>query len=166
MAQQDLFISWLHDAYAMEINLTHVLEHRVDDAKNYPSIQMKDQQHLDQTRQHAEMVKSILERLGENTSAVKSGMAHIMGNVQAISTGPTKDEMVKNCLADYASESFEIACYRSLITAAQGLGDSTAAQTFQRILQDEQDAASFLLSVIPDVTQDALMGDQSQRMAA
>ncbi len=166
MAQTDLYITWLHDAYAMEINLTQVLEHRVDDAKNYPSIQMKIQQHLDQTRQHAEMVKSVLERLGESTSAVKSGMAHIMGNVQAISTGPTKDEMVKNCLADYASESFEIACYRSLITAAQGLGDTMSAQSFQRILQDEQDAASFLMSVIPDVTQDALMGNTPQTQAA
>ncbi len=166
MAQNDLYISWLHDAYGMEINLTHVLEHRVDDAKNYPTIQMRVQQHLEQTRQHAEMVKSVIERLGENTSAIKTGIANISGTLQAVSTGPTKDEMVKNCLADFASESFKIACYTSLIVAAQGLGDTSAVQTFQRILQDERDMASFYLSVIPDVTSDVLMADSSQMKAA
>jgi ferritin-like metal-binding protein YciE len=72
--------------------------------------------------------------------------------VQGISTGPAKDELVKNCLADYATEDFEIACYTSLLTAAQEFGDQDLVRTCQRILQDEQDMARWLELQIPLAT--------------
>src|SRR3954453_19171381 len=77
MAHQDTVIAWLNDAHALELNLAQVLEHRVNDTKDHPHIQARIQQHLDQTRRHAELVKGCVERLGGNTSAVKSAMGQI-----------------------------------------------------------------------------------------
>ncbi|HSH80412.1 MAG TPA: DUF892 family protein, partial [Herpetosiphonaceae bacterium] len=76
--------------------------------------------------------------------------------VQGISTGPAKDELIKNALADYSAEHFEIASYTSLISAAQSLGDLETAQICQQILQDELAQQSWLAQQIPLITQEML----------
>jgi ferritin-like metal-binding protein YciE len=156
MAHQDTVIAWLNDAHALELNLVQVLEHRVSDTKDHPHIQTRVQQHLEQTRRHAELVKGCIERLGGSTSTVKSAMGQIGGFFQGVSTGMAKDEMVKNALADYASEQFEIASYTSLIAAAQAIGDQQTATVCQQILRDEDEMARWLQQQIPIITQEFL----------
>jgi len=156
MAHQETVIAWLNDAHALELNLTQVLEHRVEDTKDHPQMQARIQQHLEQTRRHAELVKGCIERLGGSTSAIKSGMGKIGGFFQGVSTGMAKDEIVKNALADYASEQFEIASYTSLIAAAQALGDREMAAICQQILRDEEEMAGWLQQQIPTITQEFL----------
>lgn len=68
-------------------------------------------------------------------------MAHVMGIVQGASTGAAMDEMVKNCLADYATEHFEIASYRALSAAAQKVGDQETVIVCEEIIKDEQEMA-------------------------
>jgi ferritin-like metal-binding protein YciE len=156
MAHQETYLAWLKDAHAMEVNLVQVLENHAKDAEGHPQMQAKIQEHLQQTRHHADLVERCINRLGDNTSAIKSGMGKIMGAVQGISTGPAKDELIKNALADYASEHFEIACYTSLLAGAQALGDQETAMVCQQILRDEQDMARFLEQQIPLATQEFL----------
>jgi ferritin-like metal-binding protein YciE len=156
MADQNTVTSWLNDAHALELNLVQVLEHRVNDTKDYPQIQSRIQQHLEQTRRHAELVKGCIERLGGSTSAVKSAMGQVSGLFQGISTGLAKDEIVKNALADYASEQFEIASYTSLIAAAQTIGDQQTAAVCRQILHDEEEMARWLQQQIPLITQEFL----------
>src|SRR5947209_6302729 len=52
MNEKELLIHWLNDAYGMENALVQILEHQTKDAKDYPQVQMKLQQHLDQTHRH------------------------------------------------------------------------------------------------------------------
>src|SRR5947209_12818380 len=118
MNRQETVLAWLNDAHAMETSLIQILEHRVKDAEAFPTVQAKDQQHLEQTRRHAELVKGCVERLGGSTSSVKSMLAGLFGTFQAPMTGAARDEIVKNFLTDYAAESFEVASYTSLIAAA------------------------------------------------
>src|SRR5689334_12914341 len=99
-------------------------------------MQARIQQHLQETRRHADLVKGCIERLGGSTSALKSGMGKVSGFFQGVSTGMAKDEIVKNALADYASEHFEIASYTSLLAAALALGDQQQASVCQEILRD------------------------------
>jgi ferritin-like metal-binding protein YciE len=165
MAHQEMVIAWLNDAHALELNLVQVLEHRVSDTKDHPQMQTKIQQHLEQTRRHAELVKQCIERLGGSTSAVKSTMGQISGFFQGVSTDMAKDEIVKNALADYASEQFEIACYTSLLAAAQALGDQQMATVCQQILRDEEDMARWLQQQIPALTQ-AFLGQQARAHGA
>src|SRR5918911_4841797 len=93
---KDLFVSWLNDAYSMEQSIAQVLENHVKDAKNNPQLQAKLQEHLDQTRRHADLVKDCLQCLGESPSAIKSTMANVMGTIQGMATGGAKDELVKD----------------------------------------------------------------------
>jgi hypothetical protein len=55
MTDRHLLIAWLNDAHGMENALVQVLEHQVKDAKDYPQIQARIQQHLEQTRRHADL---------------------------------------------------------------------------------------------------------------
>ncbi len=55
-------------------------------------------------------------------------------------------------LADYASEHFEIACYRSLIAAAEEAGKPQVAEVCSEILEDEEAMADWIEEQIPEVT--------------
>jgi ferritin-like metal-binding protein YciE len=157
MAHHELVLSWLNDAYAMEESITHVLENHAKDAKDMPDMQAGIQRHLEVTRRHAELVKAQIERLGGKTSSIKSAMSHVMGAAQGISTGMAKDELIKNALADYSTEHFEIASYTSLLTAAQELGDQQLAAMCEGIIEDEEGMATFLADHIPTLTRQVLM---------
>jgi len=94
--------------------------------------------------------------MGESPSTVKSGMANVMGMLQGMSTGMAQDELVKNGIADYATEYFEMASYKALITAAQELGDQESVRTFQEILRDEEEMANWLNQQLPTIVQETM----------
>lgn len=165
MAHEQTMVNWLNDAYGLENNLIQVLEHRVKDMKDHPQMQAKVQQHLEQTRHQAEMLRGCIERLGGKTSALKTGIANIMGTFQGMSTEAAPDEMVKNALSDYASEQFEIACYTSLIAGAEAIGDTETAQICRQILREEEDMANWLAQQIPVITK-MYLGEQVREHTA
>lgn len=152
----ETIVNWLKDAHAMEQNLIQVLESHARDARNHPQMHERLQQHLEQTRHHADLVEGCLKRLGSSPSTIKSGMGSITGAFQGISTSPAKDELVKNVLADYASEHFEIASYKSLMSGAEAVGDMETARVCQQILRDEESMASWLEQQIPVATREYL----------
>src|SRR3954469_3326273 len=156
MAHQELVIAWLNDAHAMELAIAQVLEQHAEQAKDHPPMHTALQRHLEQTRRHADLVKGCVERMGGETSGIKTGMASVMGTVQGMTTKLAKDDLVKNTLHDYGTEHFEIACYTSLIAAAENLGDQQTAQVCQEILRDDQAMADFLFQQIPLATVEML----------
>jgi ferritin-like metal-binding protein YciE len=156
MATNDLVIAWLNDAHAMELGIAQVLENHAASAADHPQMQSMLQQHLEQTRRHADLVKGCVERLGGDTSGIKTGMASVMGTIQGMSTKIAKDELIKNTLHDYGTEHFEIACYTSLMAAAETIGDQETARVCRQILGEEQEMADFLFQQIPTVTREML----------
>lgn len=156
MAHRDTFLSWLNDAYAMERDIEKVLESHADDAKDYPNIQSKIRQHLEVTRSQAERVKGVIERLGGDVSTIKTGMSKLMGMIKGASTELAKDQLIKNALAEYATEYFEIASYKSLVAAARRLGDQQAVETFEQIIKEEEEMALWLDQQLPTVTQEMM----------
>lgn len=147
---RETLISWLNDAYAMEKGLVQVLENHADDVKDHnPEAYRKIVEHLEKTKLHADRVEQCVARLGGDTSTFKSAMGQVSGFFQGRSTGAAPDELVKNALADYASEHFEIACYRALITGARSLGLNEIAQVCEEILRDEEDMARWLEKQLP-----------------
>jgi ferritin-like metal-binding protein YciE len=151
MNDKELLISWLNDAHAMEKALIKVLEHRIDDAKDFPAVQEMDRQHLEETKRHAALVTQCIERLGEKPSTAKSIMGTMFGAMQAPMTGLARDEIVKNCLMDYAAENFEVASYRALITAANQIGDQETVLVCERIMQEDLEMANRILESLPMV---------------
>ncbi|PTY07692.1 hypothetical protein DB347_05535 [Opitutaceae bacterium EW11] len=153
MSQTDQVISWLNSAYAMEQAQIQVLENHAQDAGDFPSVRSRDEQHIEETKRHADRVKYCLQLLDASPSTTKSVVGSITGMVQGASSGMYKDELVKNFLSDYASEHFEIACYRSLIAAAHAIGRPEIAEICREILQDEEAMAEWLAQNIPTMTE-------------
>lgn len=152
MTQNEQLTTWLNSAYAMEQSLAKVLENHAKDAKDLPEMQRRIEEHINETHTQADRVADCLARLGQKPSAVKSAMGNVMGMVQGASTGMFRDELVKNVLADYASEHFEIACYRSLIAAAEAADQPEIAEICAEILEEEEAMAAWLEEQIDDVT--------------
>jgi ferritin-like metal-binding protein YciE len=147
----DLVLAWLNDALAMENALAVVLKHRISDAKGFPAIEEMDRQHLAETLNHAELVKQCIAHLGAKPSTVKSLFGTIFGAVQAPVTGLTKDEVVKNCLVDHATEQFEVASYAALIAAARELGDQEIVRICEQNMREDQAMAERIMAGLPAV---------------
>jgi ferritin-like metal-binding protein YciE len=162
MSHQELLVNWLKDAYAMEMTLAVALDNHAKDAEKQPAICSRIEQHAEQTRRHAELVKSCVERLGGKVSVIKTSLGNMFGAIKEAPMGLAEDELVKNALSDYASEHFEIACYRALITAAQAQGDTETATICQQILADEVAQASWLEQQLPTMVQQ-FYGQQASR---
>ena len=153
MAHKELLNAWLKDAYSMEIALIPVLENHAKDAKDMPAVKARDEQHIEETKRHAEMVKACIERRGDSLNTVKTAVGGMIGTMQSVMTAPFKDEVIKNCLSDYAAENFEVASYTALVQAAEAEGDHQTAQVCRQILQEDQAMADWIRNNMGTVVQ-------------
>jgi ferritin-like metal-binding protein YciE len=145
----DLLISWLNDAYAMENSLIQVLQNRIKGTADFPDLQALDRQHLEETRRHAERVQQCITRLGEKPSSVKSFFGTVYGAIQAPMTGFGRDEIVENTKVDYSAEQFEVASYTALIEAANQLGDAETATACAQNMREDAAMATRLMQALP-----------------
>lgn len=156
MTQQQAILTWLKDAHAMEAGAVKTLEQHAKAAENYPELQARLYKHAEQTRRHAEKLEACLGRVGTRPATAKETVGLVMGAVQGAASWPTRDVVIKNVLADHASEHFEIASYRSLIAAADQLEEQETAQVCQEILVEEEEMAAWLGEQIDALTQQFL----------
>ncbi len=151
--QEETLITWLRDAYAMEEGLVESLERQVDQMKDMPDAQAKIRQHSELTKTQAARVKDCIERLGGDVSHTKSAVANVMGAIQGMSTAAAQDKALKNTMANFAIEHFEIASYKALATAARQLGHDDIAGTCEDIMMEEEQMADWVGQQLPMVTQ-------------
>jgi ferritin-like metal-binding protein YciE len=161
MSIQENFVSWLRDARAMESQAIEMLEKQVTRLDNYPQLQARVQQHLDETRNQAELLDGCLERHGTSRSMMKEMASKFSGTMQAIMPSMSSDEVVKGGVASYAFEHFEIGNYRALIAAAEQAGDTQTRGVLEGILRQEEAMASWLEQHLPETTRDFLRRDQA-----
>jgi ferritin-like metal-binding protein YciE len=154
--RHDRLVAWLNDAYAMELAIIPILENHAGDARRFPRVRKRDLKHLKETKQHARLVKECLELLGEKPSAGKKAIGRMTGAINALVTEPFDDEVVRNFLADYATEHLEIASYRAIIVAAEEAGEEEIARICGRILEDEEEMAAWLEENLPVAVSETL----------
>jgi len=155
--QMDMLRTWLKDAYAMEQGIVETLERQIEHFDNMPDAQAKIRQHLELTKTQAERVRGCVEQLGDDISHVKSGMANVLGAVQGMSTVMADDKVVKNAMADYAVEHFEIASYMAIVAAAREMGHEEIASICEGIIEEEMEMANWLKMSLPMVVQQHMM---------
>lgn len=153
-AQRDTMLSWLSNAYAMETSMIETLERQIDDASERSDVQARLEEHLDETRGHAERIQERIENLGGDVSKAREFTAKMSGTMNAWSTGMGEDKLIKSGIADSAAEHLEIASYTALIAAAEALGDTETATVCRSILEDEKDMASWLEENLPILVED------------
>ena len=152
--QMDMLRTWLKDAYAMEKGIVEVLEKQIPQFDDMPDAQAKIRQHIDVTKSHADRVRGCVEQLGDNVSHVKSGMANFLGTVQGLSTMMADDKVVKNAMADYAVEHFEIASYMAIVAACREMGHDDIAGICEKIIDEEMEMANWLKKQLPMVVKE------------
>ncbi len=147
--QEELLIAWLKDAYIMERSLIKTMEVSAKEAKEYPDVQEKIQEHIEITESQAERLKTRLEELGEKVSGLKTASGELMGKVQAYGTKFAEDKIIKNSLIQAAGEAFEIACYSAIMQAAENLGDMKTARLAEEIKEEEEEMQEWLKANLP-----------------
>ena len=165
MSPKEELINWLNNAYAMELALVEVLDNHAGDAASLPQVQERLKTHIAETRVHADRLKNLIENIGGVVSNSKALLGNLLGRFNAVTTAMSRDELVKNALGDFASEQLEVACYTSLIAAAQEVGLAQVAEVCRKNLAEDQAMADWLEQQIPEITRSYLR-TEAARMAA
>lgn len=159
-------MDWLRDAHAMEKQAETMLSATAERLENYPELRSKLQAHAEETRQQAVLVEQCLQRLGEDTSTLKDVVGKTTAMAQGLSGMFVSDEVVKAMMASYTFEHMEIAAYRSLIAAAELVGDVETQRVCEAILPQEQAMADWLEERIGSITQQFLQRDMQSDATA
>jgi ferritin-like metal-binding protein YciE len=144
MTKQEQLIQWLGDAHAMEVGIVTTLEKHIADAKGLPKVRAALTKHLGETKRHATAMKKALASLGGSHPVMKEGFSKVVNLAAGLMTSAATDTIVKNAIADFATEHFEMACYNSLIFTATALGEKEIATTCKAILKEEKAMAAAL----------------------
>jgi ferritin-like metal-binding protein YciE len=147
----DQLVAWLDDAYAMESGLVSILESHASHFSGFDDSARRIQDHIAETLRHAQRLEQCLHQLGATPSSVKSTLSSLIGGIEGSSTAIFRDQLVKDVLADYASEQFEIACYTALVSLATDLKYPEIARLCRENLQEDQAMADWLLRKLPSV---------------
>jgi ferritin-like metal-binding protein YciE len=151
MTKREQLIAWLGDAHAMEVGIVSTLEKHAADAKGQPKVRGAITKHLSETKKHATAMKQALASLGGSHPVIREGISKVVNLVAGLGTSAVKDTPVKNAIADFATEHFEIACYTSLFLTATELGEKKIADTCKAILKEEKAMAKTLEALFPQV---------------
>ena len=151
-AQHELYHTGLKNAHALETQAVQILSRQVERLENYPEMEARLRQHIDESKQQATRLEQILHRHGTDSSSLKDFVVGLVGNAAAIGHMPMQDEVLKNTMTNYAFEHMEIAAYTSLIAMAQAVGDTEAVPVLQQSMQEEIDTAKFIEGQIAPTT--------------
>jgi ferritin-like metal-binding protein YciE len=151
--QTHTLVAWLRDAHAMERATVDTLDHLAERLHRVqPELAAGFRQHWQESLGQVARIETCLKNLGSDTSTFKDLRSRFIGIAHAYAVEVLPDELVKDCLAAYASRHFEIATYISLAAAARNLEQPAVAQMCEENLQQERAMASWLEQQIPEVT--------------
>lgn len=149
---RDIFIVGLRNAHAMENQALSIMKPQATRIESYPQVLERLQRHITETEGQIRRLDSILQGMGESPSAFKDTTQSFMGAMAAMGHTMAGDEIIKNSLANFAFENFEIAAYTSLMTLAEAGGFAEAKTQLQQSLDEETAMASWLEENLPAVT--------------
>jgi ferritin-like metal-binding protein YciE len=150
----------LAEAHSTELALINTLEAhtRIAERGSYRSLL---QNHLRETKSHADKVRKRMDRLGYSQSLfsrtygtaqnlIKQGLVLTKGPIDMIRGSiDTNEKMLRNARDEVTSEGLEIAIYDAIEAVARGLGDHETAQLATTIRLDEEQMLDSLRKEIP-----------------
>jgi ferritin-like metal-binding protein YciE len=151
--EKNTLVAWLRDAHAMERATVDTLDHLAERLhRPYPELAARFRQYWQESLGQVERIETCLKELGSDTSTFKDLRSRFIGIARAYAVEVLPDELVKDCLAAYASRHFEIATYISLGAAARKLEQPAVVQMCEENLRQERAMASWLEQEIPEAT--------------
>lgn len=156
----------LRNAHAVESQAMELLERQASALEDYPEVQSRVQEHLGETERQLERLEQALEMLNEDTSAIKDTALSALGNFMALANSMADDAILKNSLAGYSFEHYEIAAYESLLELAELAGAREIIPLLQESLEEERSMADWLGSSVREVTRQYVQRRQLKDRAA
>jgi ferritin-like metal-binding protein YciE len=148
----DLFITGLKNAHAMENQALSIMKPQASRIESYPDVEARIKQHISETEGQIARLEKLLDGLDEDKSSLKDLALSVAGTFAAVGHTVAADEILKNSMANFAFENFEIAAYKSLIALAQASGHQDAVADLELNLQEELAMAEWLDQNIGPVT--------------
>ncbi|WP_207099426.1 ferritin-like domain-containing protein [Paracoccus shandongensis] len=147
----DLFLDGLRNAHAMEKQALSIMQPQLNRLEHYPEVSALLDRHIRETEGQLARIDQLLDGMGESASGLKDTMLSLSGSMAAMTHTLATDEILKNSMANFAFEHFEIAAYMSLITAAELSGQTAAIPVLQQNLDEEKAMAAAIEASLPHV---------------
>jgi ferritin-like metal-binding protein YciE len=168
-ASQKKVLQYLGEAQASEHALVRVLQSQVAMTPR-GAYRTALEQHLRQTREHADRVGERRRELGQGGNPLSAAVGVVESVVgQALALGKTpfdllrgsggEEKVLKNAKDAYASEALEIATYTAIERLAQAVGDDETAALAASIRADEEKMLDRVLREIPKLTDAVVRAD-------
>jgi ferritin-like metal-binding protein YciE len=156
ISKKDLLINWLHMAHMMEVDITEMLKNHSSDAKDYPEVQSKIDEHIKITESQILRLEECIEELGGDISEARKGISKVMGKLGGMMNEfiPEKHEVLMNGMMDHAVEHFEMAVYKAISIAAKEIGEDMVVDVALEIMDEELEMANWLDENLETVVKD------------
>lgn len=141
---RDIYIVGLRNQHAVENQAVELLERQVGRLENYPEMEERMRCHIDESREQARRLEDLLAQHDTSHSSLKDTVMSMVGNFAALGHTTAPDEVLKNTLANFAFEHYEIASYMSLMTLADAAGHGSARTALETSLREEKDMAVWI----------------------
>jgi ferritin-like metal-binding protein YciE len=157
-SKKDLLIDWLHMAHMMEVDIAEMLKNHAGDAKDYPEVQTKIEEHIKITESQIERLEACIQELGGDISEVRKGVSRVMGKFGGIMNEfiPDKHEVLMNGMMDHAVEHFEMAMYKAISVVAKEIGEDMVVDVALEIMDEELEMANWLDENLETVVKDVI----------
>lgn len=164
-AAYDVFIDGLRNAHAMENQALSIMQPQLNRLEHYPQVSALLDRHIRETEGQIQRLDQVFETLNESSSGLKDTMLSFSGSMAAMTHSMASDEILKNSLANFAFEHFEIAAYTALITAAEQANMTQAIPLLKQNLDEEVAMASQIHDGLPDVVRQYITLSASDQRA-
>lgn len=161
--QQEIVLEWLRDAHSKGQQAVDLYEKQADRNRNYPEVQARFNEYVDQAKRHQRMLEESIERLGGKTSVLKDLGGKIMAWGQSLSGLPMDDEVVKGVMFCYTFQQMSIGAFRVLIVAAEEAADHQTKAVCEEIMEEDIAMASWIYEHIPAITRDYMQREMEGR---
>jgi ferritin-like metal-binding protein YciE len=153
---RDLYIEELRDLYDAENQLIKALP-KMAEAATSAQLRSGFEEHLEQTRGHAQRIEEIFNELGEKAKGKKcKGMQGLVKEGEDL-VGDFEGDVLDAALISAAQrvEHYEIAAYGTVRTFANILGDKEAATLLEQTLEEEKETDKKLTELASNINFEA-----------
>ncbi|WP_439599130.1 ferritin-like domain-containing protein [Falsiroseomonas sp.] len=146
------YVAGLVNARALETEAIQILSRQVERLENYPEMEAALRRHIRESEVQRDRLDELLSSLGTSSSGLKDLVTGFVANLAAIGHAVAPDEVLKNAMANYAFEHYEIAAYRALIALAELAGHADAHAVLDLSLREEERMAQWCHDNLESVT--------------
>jgi ferritin-like metal-binding protein YciE len=161
---KELYLDELRDLYDAENQLIKALP-KIAKAAESDELRTGIEEHLEQTKGHAQRIEQILEALGEAVKGKKcKGMAGVLAEGNEMLGEDFEGALMDSAIISAAQrvEHYEIAAYGCVREWAELLGENEAVSLLSKTLEEEKETDEKLTELAHTINREALEGSEGE----